>query len=125
MTAITGLVLGGFNLFAISRVLNGGQILTFKDDKSAFISAFVVAIIMCGMGIATTVPNSQMRIPGFILGATLGIVNILLFFFVVTEREIPIIGTVRNGLIVLMVIMASKMAMTIGIWIQGSLGGNV
>lgn len=124
MTLIAGVLLGGINLLGISKVLTGGSFLTFRDDKSAYISAFVLALAMCGMGIAATAGNSQMRLPGFILGALLGSINLAIFYCVLTVREIPFVGSLRNGLIAFMTIIAAKMIMTLVIYIQGILGGN-
>ncbi|GAH91807.1 unnamed protein product, partial [marine sediment metagenome] len=59
MLGLTGLVLGGVNIYAISSFLGGKSLPFFRDERGAFISAFMLGLAMCGIGINLTLQNPQ------------------------------------------------------------------
>ena len=87
---IAGLALGAINLLGISAVLKGNSFLFFRDERSAFIGAFVVALVMCAIGINTTLQNTGYRVAGMIVGGVLGLSLVAILVFYLGGQTIPV-----------------------------------
>ena len=109
---LVSVVLGGVNIYGLASALNGKSVLMFRDERSAVIWAFILGLAMCGAGINLNLQNPVLRIRGFISGAVLGSVLLTVFISVLLNRPVPLIGTVRNGMICFICIMGIKMMLT-------------
>ena len=109
VSGLAGLIFGGINIFALTSVLRGNYLPLFRNEKSAFVTAFVICLAMCSIGINNMLKNADFRIAGFITGGLMGIVLLATFIFVVAGKPVPVIGSVRNSLVLLLSLMSVKM----------------
>ena len=111
-SGIIGIVLGGINFFIICSALKGSSITFLQNEKGAFIIAFIICLVMCPIGITNMLSNRDFRVAGFLVGGIIGAAFIVMFVSVITENHVPILGSVRNSLIALLVLMSVKLAVS-------------
>lgn len=124
VSGFLGIVLGVVNVLGISSVLRGGSFMMFRDEKSAFITAFVICLAMCSIGINNMLKNADFRIAGFVIGGLVGLILLVTFIFVVSGKPVPVVGSLRNSLILLLVLMCIKLSVST-INIVSMTGGRV
>ena len=104
LSGALGLLIAGLTATAIR-----GRYLAFlPSDRSVFIAAFVIALAMCSLGIQASMRAGNFRGYGGITGAMLGIPLIVIAVFVFAGKPVPVLGSVRNALAALTVVMAVK-----------------
>ncbi len=111
-SGIIGIILGGINIFIIGSAVKGSSVALLQNEKAVFITAFVICLAMCSIGINNMLGNHGFRITGFIIGGIFGSMLLVMFISVVSNNPVPILGTVRNSLVALLVLMSVKLAVS-------------
>ena len=111
-SGIIGILLGGINIFMIGSALRGSSLPMLQNEKTVFITAFVICLAMCSIGITNMLGNRDFRVTGFIIGGVIGAALLIMFFSVISNSQVPVLKTVHNSLIALLVLMSVKLAVS-------------
>jgi hypothetical protein len=106
--AFLSTIFGAVNLYFIFAHVAGRQVPFVQTDRGVYILGIILALVMCSFGIQITLKAYGPKSFGMVTGAILGVILLIISIFVITGKEVPVIGSSRNALIVLGVFVITK-----------------
>ena len=101
-------VIGLVTVTAAKRYLDGAAIWLMTSDRAAFTVLFAGGLIMCSFGIQMVVATGKFTRMPFIVGGLIGLPVLTGSILLLAGKIIPVIGSARNAIVVLSIVIAVK-----------------
>ncbi len=106
--SVLSTVIGALNLSMIFAHLSGRSVPFGASDRSVYIAAMVLALVMCSLGIQITLKTYGPKSLGMVLGALCGIMLLVVSVSVLAGKSVPVLVSHRNALVFLGVFILIK-----------------
>lgn len=93
--------------------LSGRNVPFGGSDRSVYIAAMVLALVMCSFGFQITLKTYGLKSFGMVLGAVCGIMLLIVSISVIAGKSVPLIVSHRNALVFLGVFILIKWAVAV------------